>query len=78
METEPRQHGGGGGRSAGWNGRDLARRVIQGDQHGPSSVTLRRLDHPCRRWLGLHSYAEVGTGERVADEIVEMLKALKK
>ncbi len=29
-------------------------------------------------WMGLHSDAEVGTGERVADEIVEMLKALKK
>lgn len=28
-------------------------------------------------WMGLHSYAEVGTGERIADEIVEMLKDLK-
>ncbi len=29
-------------------------------------------------WMGLHSYAEVGTGERIADEIVKMLKELKK
>lgn len=29
-------------------------------------------------WMGLHSDAEVGTGERVADEIVEMPEALKK
>lgn len=28
-------------------------------------------------WMGLHSYAEVGTGERVADEIVAMLEELK-
>jgi hypothetical protein len=28
-------------------------------------------------WMGLHSYAEVGTGERMADEIVAMLKELK-
>ncbi len=28
-------------------------------------------------WMGLHSYAEIGTGERVADEIVEMLRELK-
>ncbi|MFK5924453.1 MAG: hypothetical protein QM496_19930 [Verrucomicrobiota bacterium] len=28
-------------------------------------------------WMGLHSYAEVGTGERIADEIVEMLKEIK-
>jgi len=28
-------------------------------------------------WMELHSYAEVGTGERVADEIVEMLHELK-
>lgn len=27
-------------------------------------------------WLGLHSYAEVGTGERVADEVVKMLNEL--
>lgn len=27
-------------------------------------------------WMGLHSYAEVGTGERVADEVVDMLNAL--
>lgn len=29
-------------------------------------------------WMGLHSYAEIGTGERVADEIVDMLNELKK
>jgi hypothetical protein len=29
-------------------------------------------------WMGLHSYAEVGTGERVADEAVAMLEELKK
>jgi len=29
-------------------------------------------------WMGLHSYAEVGTGEKIADEIVDMLKELKK
>jgi hypothetical protein len=28
-------------------------------------------------WTGLHSYAEVGTGERIADEIVKMLQELK-
>jgi hypothetical protein len=28
-------------------------------------------------WMGLHSYAEVGTGERIADEIVSMLHELK-
>lgn len=28
-------------------------------------------------WMGLHSYAEIGTGERVADEVVEMLKELR-
>jgi hypothetical protein len=28
-------------------------------------------------WMGLHCYAEVGTGERVADEIVAMLEELK-
>jgi hypothetical protein len=27
-------------------------------------------------WMGLHSYAEPGTGERVADEIVNMLEEL--
>ncbi len=27
-------------------------------------------------WMGLHSYAEPGTGERVADEIVAMLQQL--
>ena len=27
-------------------------------------------------WTGLHSYAEIGTGERMADEAVEMLKEL--
>ncbi len=27
-------------------------------------------------WMGLHSYAEVGTGEQVADEIVKMLQEL--
>jgi hypothetical protein len=27
-------------------------------------------------WMGLHSYAEVGTGERVADEAVKMLEEL--
>ena len=29
-------------------------------------------------WMGLHSYAEPGTGERVADRIVEMLEELAK
>ena len=29
-------------------------------------------------WMGLHSYAEEGTGERVADQAVEMLKELAK
>ncbi len=29
-------------------------------------------------WMGLHSYAEPGTGERVADQIVEMLQELAK
>ena len=28
-------------------------------------------------WMGLHSYAELGTGERVADELVAMLEELK-
>ena len=28
-------------------------------------------------WMGLHSYAEPGTGERVADELIAMLKELK-
>ena len=28
-------------------------------------------------WMGLHSFAEVGTGERVADEVVRMLRTLK-
>ena len=28
-------------------------------------------------WMGRHSYAEVGTGERMADEVVEMLKELE-
>jgi hypothetical protein len=28
-------------------------------------------------WMGLHSYAEVGTGERIADEVVKMLEELK-
>lgn len=28
-------------------------------------------------WMGLHSYAEEGTGERVADEVVKMLGELK-
>ena len=28
-------------------------------------------------WFGLHSYAQEGTGERVADEIIMMLKELK-
>jgi neutral ceramidase len=28
-------------------------------------------------WMGQHSYAEVGTGERVADEVIDMLKELK-
>lgn len=27
-------------------------------------------------WMGLHSYAEVGTGERIVDEIVSMLGAM--
>lgn len=27
-------------------------------------------------WMGLHSYAEVGTGERIADEAVQMLEEL--
>lgn len=27
-------------------------------------------------WMGQHSFAEIGTGERVADEVVEMLKKL--
>jgi hypothetical protein len=26
--------------------------------------------------MGLHSYAEVGTGERMADQVVEMLNEL--
>ena len=29
-------------------------------------------------WMGLHSYAEVGTGERIVDEVVGMLAELKK
>jgi hypothetical protein len=29
-------------------------------------------------WMGLHSFAEVGTGERIADEAVAMLEDLKK
>jgi hypothetical protein len=29
-------------------------------------------------WTGLHSYAEPGTGERVVDEVVAMLRQLKK
>jgi hypothetical protein len=29
-------------------------------------------------WTGFHSYAEPGTGERIADEIVAMLKELAK
>lgn len=29
-------------------------------------------------WTGLHSYAEVGTGEAVVDEVVSMLRELKK
>ncbi|HYG78507.1 MAG TPA: hypothetical protein VEK08_26140 [Planctomycetota bacterium] len=29
-------------------------------------------------WMGFHSYAEEGTGERVVDEIIDMLEALKK
>jgi len=28
-------------------------------------------------WMGLHSYAELGTGERVVDEVVKMLEELK-
>ena len=28
-------------------------------------------------WMGLHSYAEEGTGERIADEVVGMLKELR-
>ena len=28
-------------------------------------------------WTGLHSYAEVGTGERMADKVVKMLEELK-
>ena len=28
-------------------------------------------------WMGLHSYAEVGTGERMADEVIAMLDALR-
>ncbi len=28
-------------------------------------------------WMGLHSYAEVGTGEKIADEIVKMLQEIK-
>jgi hypothetical protein len=29
-------------------------------------------------WTGYHSYAEPGTGERIADEVVAMLKELAK
>jgi len=28
-------------------------------------------------WMGLHCYAEVGTGERMADAAIEMLKRLR-
>ena len=28
-------------------------------------------------WMGLHSYAAIGTGERIADEVVKMLEELK-
>jgi neutral ceramidase len=28
-------------------------------------------------WMGFHSYAEPGTGERMADEVVKMLEELK-
>jgi hypothetical protein len=28
-------------------------------------------------WTGLHSFAEVGTGERIVDEVVSMLEELK-
>ncbi len=28
-------------------------------------------------WMGLHSYAEVGTGEHVVDEVIKMLEGLK-
>jgi hypothetical protein len=28
-------------------------------------------------WMGLHSYAEEGTGERVVDEIIRLLSELK-
>ena len=27
-------------------------------------------------WMGFHSYAEIGTGERMADEVIEMLNEL--
>ena len=27
-------------------------------------------------WMGLHSYAEVGTGERLADEVIELLEQM--
>lgn len=27
-------------------------------------------------WMGRHSYAEIGTGERMADEVVQMLEEL--
>jgi hypothetical protein len=29
-------------------------------------------------WMGEHSYAEIGTGERVADEVIAMLNELRK
>ena len=29
-------------------------------------------------WMGLHSYAEPGTGERIVDEAVKLLEELKK
>ena len=29
-------------------------------------------------WTGLHSYAEPGTGERMADEVIELLKSLRR
>ncbi len=29
-------------------------------------------------WMGLHSYAEIGTGERVVDEVVKMLEELNR
>ena len=29
-------------------------------------------------WMGLHSYTEIGTGERVVDEAVRLLEQLAK